>query len=181
MLQYRQDPAREQAHILFGVSVRDAAEREFGDHMVGSGHPLQLGDLLRAVVRRADDLDLDIELGGPDPFFLVLQAGIGLGHLAVGLVPFDRGEMPVGEMVVVVDRLPFLAQPLHRPVLRLVAAFGAGDVGQDDRRRRVMADAQRDFAIADDVLRRFRPLVLHDDQDAEPELGHDLGRFRAHR
>ena len=30
--------------------------------MIGPGHPLQFGNLLNAVVRRADDLDLDIEL-----------------------------------------------------------------------------------------------------------------------
>ena len=161
--------------------MRDAAVREFGDHMVGPGYALQFSDLLDAVLGRADNLDLDVELGGPDPFRLVLKAGIGLGHLAVGLVAFDGCKMPVREMVVVVDRLPFLAEPCHRPVMRLIAAFGTGDIGKDDRRRRVVADAQRDFAVADDVLRRFRPLVLHDDQDAETELGHDLGRFRADR
>ena len=40
---------------------------------------------------------------------------------------------------------------------------------------------ERDLAIVDDVLGRLRPFVLHDDQDAEAELGHDLGRFRADR
>ena len=84
-------------------------------------------------------------------------------------------------MVVVVDRLPFLAELLHRAVVRLVAALGAGDIGQDDRRRRVVADAERDLAIGDDVLGGFRPFVLHHHQDAKAELGHDLGRFRADR
>ena len=68
VLQFRQHPAREQPHILFRVGMRNAAEREFGDHMVGAGHPLQFGDLLNAVFRRPDDLDLDIKFGGPDLF-----------------------------------------------------------------------------------------------------------------
>ena len=40
---------------------------------------------------------------------------------------------------------------------------------------------ERDLAVVDDVLGRLRPFVLHDDEDAETELGHDLGRFRADR
>jgi len=148
--------------------------------MVGPGHALQFGDLLDAVLGCADDLDLDVELGGPDPLLRALQAGIGLGHLAAGLVAFDRGEKPVREMVVVVDRLPFLAEPLHCPVLRLIAALGAGDVGQNDRRR-VMADAHRDLAVIDDVLGRLWPFALDDDEDAETELCHDLGRIRTDR
>src|SRR5690348_3824478 len=78
VLQYRQYAAREEAHVLFRLVVWDAAEREFGHDMVGAGHPLQFGDLLDAVLGRADDLDLDVELGRPDPLLLALQAGIGL-------------------------------------------------------------------------------------------------------
>src|SRR5215469_10524791 len=152
MLQYGQHSAREEVHILFAVVMWDATERELRHEMIGPGHPLQFDDLLNAVVRRADDLDLDIELGCPHPLLRALQAGIGLGHLAVGLVAFDGGEMSVREMVVVIDRLPFLAEPGHRPVLRLLAAFGAGDVGEDDRRRRVVADGKSDLAVIDDAL-----------------------------
>jgi hypothetical protein len=38
-----------------------------------------------------------------------------------------------------------------------------------------VADAHRDLAVIDDVLGRLWPFVLHDDEDAETELGHDLG------
>ena len=39
----------------------------------------------------------------------------------------------------------------------------------------------RDLAIAHDVFRRLGPFVLHDHQQPEAELGHDLGRVRADR
>src|SRR6516164_10069913 len=83
LLQNRQDALGEQPHILFRLGVRDASVREFGDKMVGPGDPLQFGYLFDAILGRADDLDLDVEFGGADPFLFVLQTGIGLGHLAV--------------------------------------------------------------------------------------------------
>src|SRR3984957_9359967 len=89
--------------------------------------------------------------------------------------------MPVGEMVVVVDRLPFEAEILHRALLRLGTALGAAYVGEDDRRPRRVTGSGGDFAVAGDVLRRFRPFVLHDHQEAEAELRHDLGRVGTDR
>ena len=43
--------------------VRHAAEGELGDQVVEAGELLQLGELLQAVVGRADDLDLHVEVG----------------------------------------------------------------------------------------------------------------------
>src|ERR1700722_15284203 len=89
--------------------------------------------------------------------------------------------MPVGETVVVVDRLPFEAEILDRALLRLGTALGAAYVGEDDRRPRRVTGSGGDFAVAGDVLRRFRPFVLHDHQEAEAELRHDLGRVGTNR
>src|SRR5205085_6654804 len=101
------------------------------------GQPLQLADLFYAIVGGADDLDADVEIGGLGlRLGAVVDLGVGLGHFAVALIAFDRRKMAVGEMVVVVDRLPFLAQILDGALLRLVAAVGNADIGQDDRRTR---------------------------------------------
>src|SRR4029450_11558240 len=56
-------------------------------------------------------------------------------------------------------------------------APGHRDVGRDDGRARRVAYAGRDVAEALGVLGRLRPLVLHDDEQTEAELGHDLGRL----
>ena len=73
------------------------------------------------------------------------------------------------------------ARYCRRALVGLLAALGHRDVGRDDRRARRVAHALRDVAVAPDVLGGLRPLVLHDDEQAEAELGHDLGRLRAHR
>src|SRR5262249_57340695 len=44
-----------------------------------------------------------------------------------------------------------------------------------------MSDRERNLAVIDDALGGFRPFVLHDDEYAEAELRHDLGRFRTDR
>src|SRR5207237_9242164 len=115
---------------------------------------LEFGDVLQAVIRRADALDAHI---GLSRLGLVLGAvvdfGVGLGHLAVALIAFDGGQMAVREMVVVVDRLPFLAEIFDRTLLRLAAAFGAADIGQDYRRARRMPGRGRDLAVAGDIGR----------------------------
>src|SRR4030095_13802996 len=134
-----------------------------------------------AVVRRADDLYSDVEVGRLLPVALVLHLRVRLGHLAVELVTLHGGEVAVREVIVAVDRVPFTGEVLHAPLARFLAAVGARDVGQDDRRPRRVTDAARDVAVALDVLGGLGPLVLHDDQYAEAELGHDLGRLRAHR
>jgi hypothetical protein len=46
--------------FFLGVVMRHAAEGKFGHQMVGPGQPLQFRNLLDAVLRRADDLDLEM-------------------------------------------------------------------------------------------------------------------------
>jgi hypothetical protein len=71
-LQHRQYSGRKRPQVFLCIVVRNSAERKFGYHVVGAGHALQFGDLLDAVVGRADDLNLDIELGRSDALLLVL-------------------------------------------------------------------------------------------------------------
>ena len=149
--------------------------------MVNAGQPVQLGHLLQAVVGGADDLNLHVEVGGLLAEALVLHLGVRLGHAAVELVALHAGQMPIGEMVVVVDRVPLAREVRPRALLGLVPALGHRDVGEDDGRARRVPDASGDLAIALDVLGGLRPLVLHHHQHAEAELGHDLRGFRAHR
>ena len=84
-------------------------------------------------------------------------------------------------MIVRVDRLPFEAEIFEGALVRLVPTFGAADIRQDDGWARRVSGLARDRAVAGDVLRGFRPFVLHDHQYAEAELRHDLGRVRADR
>lgn len=62
-LQGRQHAVGEEAHVHLGLLVRQAAKREFGDEVVHPGAAPQLGDFFEAVLRRADDLDADVEIG----------------------------------------------------------------------------------------------------------------------
>src|SRR5262249_59299482 len=102
-------------------------------------------------------------------------------YLAVELVALHGRQVPVREVIVPVDRVPLAGEILHPPRARFVAALGARHVGQDDRGPWRVADAARDLAIALDVLGGLGPLVLHDHQHAETQLGHYLGRLGAHR
>ena len=158
-----------------------AAVAELADEVTEPGQPLQLADLLDAVVGRAHDLDLDVELGRLLPVGLVLHLRVRLGHAAVELVALHGRQVPVGEMVVGVDGVPLARQVLRGAIVRLRAALRHRDVGRDDRRPRRVTNRLGDGAIAPDVLGCLRPLVLHDDEQAEAEPGHDLGRLRAHR
>ena len=63
-LEHRHHALGEEPHVQLRLLVRHAAEREFGHQVVEAGEPAQFGDLLQTVVGRADDLDLDVELGG---------------------------------------------------------------------------------------------------------------------
>ena len=112
VLQGRQAALGEQAHVRLGLVVRQVAERELGDQVLEAGDLLQPAELLQAVVGRADDLDRDVEVGRLLEVRRVLELGVGLRRLAVGLVAFDVGEMAVGEMIVVVDRLPLAPEIL---------------------------------------------------------------------
>src|SRR5262245_31630834 len=62
-LQHRHDLLGEHAHVELRVLVRHAAVAELADEMVETGELLQLGNLLDAVVGRADHLDLHVEVG----------------------------------------------------------------------------------------------------------------------
>ena len=161
--------------------MRHAAVAELADQVIQAGELLQLGDLLDAVVGCTDHLDLDVEFRRLLAEALVLHLGIRLRHAAVELVTLHHGQVAVGEVVVGVDRVPLARQVLRGALVGLLAGLGHRDVGGDDRRTRRVPDAGRDIAIASDVLGRLRPLVLHDDQEAEAELGHDLRRLRADR
>jgi hypothetical protein len=71
--------------------------------VVGARQPLQLAKLLNAVIRRSDDLNADVEIVHLLARDRVFQLGVGLCHLAVGLVALHVGEMTVGEIIVGVD------------------------------------------------------------------------------
>src|SRR5712691_3280279 len=180
-LEGRHDALGEQAHVQLGLLVRHPAEGELGDQVVHARQSPQLGELLEAVVGLADDLDLDVELGRLLAEALVLQLGVGLRHLPVELVALDGGEVPVREVVVRVDRVPLAAEVQGRAFVGLAAALGDRDVREDDGRAWRVPDARGDVPVALDVLGGLGPLVLHDDQHAEAELRHDLGRLRAQR
>ena len=181
-LQDRHHSVGEEAHVELGLLMRHRAEREFGDQVVEPGQALQFADLLQAIIGRPDDLDADVEIGRLGlRLGAVVDLGVGLGHLAVALVAFDGRQMTIGETVVVVDRLPLLAEILDRALLRLGAAVGDADIGQDDRRTRGVPGRGGDLPVMGDVGRGLGPFVLHDHQDAEAELGHDLGRVGADR
>src|SRR5439155_20866285 len=133
-LQYRQYPVGEEAHVGLGLLMRHRAERIFGDEVVEPGQVLQFGDLVETIIGRADDLDADVKIRRLLPRLgAFADLGIGARHLAVALVTLDRGEMTVGEMIVVVDRLPFLAEILEGALVRLITAFGTAHVREDDR------------------------------------------------
>ncbi len=89
--------------------------------------------------------------------------------------------MAVREVIVPVDRVPLAAQEVHGALVRFLPALGDGDVRQDDGRARLVPDAPGDLAVAVDVGGGGGPLVLHDDEHAEAQLGHDLGGLWAHR
>ena len=93
-LQHRQHPVGEQAHVQLGLLVRQAAEGELGDQVIEPGQLVKLRDLLHAVVRRADHLDADIELGRLLPAAGVLHLGVGLADLVVRLVALHRVRWP---------------------------------------------------------------------------------------
>ena len=160
---------------------RHASIREIAHHVIRSRQPLQLAEFLNAIIRRADDLNADVEIVHLVARDRVLQLGVGLRHLAVGLVALHVCKVTVREIVVGVDRIPLGAEILRGAFLGFCAGRRAGDVGQDDRRGRLVADADSDLAVALNVRCSLLPLVLHDHHHAEAELGHDLGRLRAHR
>src|SRR5712691_1672001 len=181
-LQYRQYPVAEEAHVDLGLLMRHRAERIFGDEMVEAGQALQFADLVETIIGGADDLDADVKVRRLLPRLgAFADLGIGARHLAVTLVALDRGEVTIGEMVVVVDRLPLLAEILEGALMRLIAAFGTANIGQDDRRARRVPGGERDLAVAGDIGGGFRPLVLNHHEEAEAELGHDLSRVGADR
>src|SRR5678816_857350 len=90
----------EHAHIELGVLVRHTAVTELADQVIHARELVQLGDLLDAVVGRADHLDLDVEVGGLLAEALVLHLGVRLGHAAVEFVALHRGQVAVGEVIV---------------------------------------------------------------------------------
>src|SRR5690348_8176082 len=62
-LQHRYHPIGEQSHVEFALLMRHAAIGEVGNDVVGAGQRAQFGDLLDAVIRRANNLYLHVELG----------------------------------------------------------------------------------------------------------------------
>src|SRR5262249_39909299 len=144
-LEHGNHPIGEEPHVDLRLLVRHAAERELGDQVVEPGQAMEFAHLLQAVVRRADDLDADVEVAGLVPIALVLHLRVRLGHLAVELVTLDGGEVAVREVIVAVDRVPFTGEVLHAPLARFLAAFAARDIGQDDRRPRRVTDGARDL------------------------------------
>src|SRR5438128_9360701 len=120
-LQHGHDASGEHAHVELRLFVRHSAVAELADQMVETGKLLQLGDLLDAVVWRADHLDLDVELRRLLSEALVLHLGIRLRYTAVELVTLHRGQMAVGEVVVGVDRVPLARQVLRGALVGLLA------------------------------------------------------------
>ena len=179
-MQHRHHLVGEQTHVQFRQMVRHAAEGEFRDEMIHSGQAAQLTDLLDAIVRRADHLNAEVEIGGLIAEGRVFHFSVGFRQFSVRFITLHIGQVPVGEVVVIVDGVPFFAEIAQGPVAGFLARGRTGDIAQDDRGARGVADATRDFAITLHVLRRFRPFVLHNNQHAEAQLGHDLRRFRAH-
>src|SRR4029450_10057450 len=123
-LQHGHHALGEHAHVELGVLVRHAAVAELAHQVIHPGEPVQLGDLLDAVVGRADHLDLDVEVGGLLPEALVLHLGVRLGHAAVELVALHGGQVAVGEVVVGVDGVPLAGEILPRALDGLLAALG---------------------------------------------------------
>ena len=62
------------------------------------------------------------------------------------LLQADKLVPIVGKMVVVIDRLPLLAEPLHR-ALCASRGFGATDIRQDDRRPGAWPALRADLAV----------------------------------
>ena len=159
--------------------MRQPAIGELAHQMIQPGQAAQLGDLLNAVVRRADDLDLHIGVGHLLPVRLVGHFRVGAADAAISLVALHLRQPAVRESVVVIYRIPLLAQPCLGAVVSLIAGLRTGHVGDDDRRTRRMPGLHRHFVEIIDFVRGLRPFVVHHNQQAQARTRDQLRRFGA--
>src|SRR5215217_4971733 len=116
-LELRHHLRREQAHAALGDVGWHAAEAEHADVAVGAHEVAERRHLLVHLLRRAERLQADVELGHLLEPARLVQAVV---HLAVELVAGRRLEVRLVELVVRDHRVPVATEPRARLLLGAV-------------------------------------------------------------
>src|SRR5713226_2485649 len=180
VLEHRHDLVGKEPHVAFALFVGHSAVTELRDEMVHPALAHHRSDLFEHLIRGACRVQTDEEVNGLVLDLRVRELRIGLRHLGVELVALYALQMPVGEVIVLVDRIEHRAHMHLREFLCFVVTLAHANVDEADRRTGRNAHAQRGFAIALHVLAGGVPVALRDDQHAEAEPGHDFGRLGAY-
>src|SRR6266851_5964089 len=147
VLQYRHDFVGKEPHVAFALFVGHSAVTELRDEMIHPALAHHRSDLFEHLIRGACRVQTDEAVDGLVLDLRVRELRIGLRHLGVELVALYALQMPVREVIVLVDRIEHRAHVHLREFLCFVVTFADADVDEADRRTRRKADAQRGFAI----------------------------------
>ena len=172
LLQARHDLGGEQPHALLAVFIRHAAVAEHAGEGVAADLGTNFHDFLKTLVRGAPDLEVEEKVGH------AFDAAHGLGHLAVVFVALGLGEMVTTKIVVLHGRLPVGTDVASGHLFGAAGILIAEDPAAGDRCRRLgPVGLTVDRPVRVQLYRDVFPRLLRNNQDADTQPGHDLGRL----